>query len=137
MTPQFIQFQEHGDERGNLVALEENINVPFQIRRVYFMYDTLEDVTRGMHSHRKLVQILFCVAGECMIRLDDGRDKVELKLNKPSEGLYIGPGIWREMYQFAPGTILMVLASEHYDERDYIRDYATFLEDVRANEHNE
>ena len=80
---------------------------------------------------------MFCVAGECMIRLDDGRDKVELKLHKPSEGLYIGPGIWREMYQFAPGTILMVLASEHYDERDYIRDYATFLEDVRANEHNE
>ena len=127
MKPVFIDFQEHGDWRGQLVALEENKNIPFSVKRVYFMYDTLEGVVRGKHAHRKLHQILFCVSGTCTIRLDDGKDKAEVRLDQPSRGLLIGPGIWREMFDFTPGAVLMVLASEYYDESDYIRDYEEFL----------
>ena len=128
MKPTFIDFQEHGDWRGQLVALEENKNIPFSVKRVYFMYDTLEGVVRGKHSHKNLQQILFCVAGACTVRLDDGREKVDVRLDQPSRGLLIGPAIWREMYDFTPGAVLMVLASEYYDESDYIRDYNEFLE---------
>lgn len=128
MKLEFIDFQIHGDERGQLIALEENKNIPFPIKRVYFMYDTQKDVHRGLHAHKKLQQVLFCVSGSCTIRLDDGREKVEVKLNRPEKGLYIGPGIWREMYDFQAGTVLMVLASEYYNESDYIRDYQAFLD---------
>lgn len=131
MKPIFIDFQEHGDWRGQLVALEENKNIPFSVKRVYFMYDTLENVTRGKHAHIKLQQILFCVTGACTIRLDDGDEKVEVRLDQPSRGLLIGPGVWREMYDFTQGAVLMVLASEYYDESDYIRDYDVFLKNVR------
>lgn len=127
MKPVFIDFQEHGDWRGQLVALEENKNIPFSVKRVYFMYDTLEGVVRGKHAHRKLHQILFCVTGACTIRLDDGKEKTEVRLDQPSRGLLIGPGVWREMFDFTPGAVLMVLASEYYDESDYIRDYEEFL----------
>ena len=131
MKPIFIDFQEHGDWRGQLVALEENKNIPFSVKRVYFMYDTLENVTRGKHAHIKLQQILFCVTGACTICLDDGVEKAEVRLDQPSRGLLIGPGVWREMYDFTPGAVLMVLASEYYDERDYVRDYDVFLKNVK------
>lgn len=129
MKPTFIDFQEHGDWRGQLVALEENKNIPFSVKRVYFMYDTKEGVVRGKHAHRKLHQILFCVAGACTIKMDDGKETTEVRLTQPSRGLLIGPGIWREMYDFTPGAVLMVLASEYYDENDYIRNYEQFLRD--------
>lgn len=129
MKPTFIDFQEHGDWRGQLVALEENKNIPFSVKRVYFMYDTKEGVVRGKHAHRKLNQVLFCVAGACTIKMDDGKETTEVRLTQPSRGLLIGPGIWREMYDFTPGAVLMVLASEYYDENDYIRNYEQFLRD--------
>lgn len=132
MKPTFVDFQEHGDWRGQLVALEENKNIPFSVKRVYFMYDTKEGVVRGKHSHKNLHQILFCVAGACTVSLDDGEKKAEVRLEYPSRGLLIGPGIWREMYDFTPDAVLMVLASEYYDEKDYIRDYNVFLENVRG-----
>ena len=131
MIPQFIDFQVHGDERGQLIALEENKNIPFQVKRVYFMYDTQAGVVRGMHSHKELHQILFCVSGACNVRLDNGTEKCEVRLEKPQHGLLIGPGIWREMYDFTPDAVLMVLASEYYNEEDYIRDYGVFMEYVR------
>lgn len=96
------------------------------------MYDTLEGVVRGKHAHKKLHQILFCVAGACTVSLDDGKEKAEVRLDQPSRGLLIGPGIWREMYDFTPGAVLMVLASEYYDESDYIRDYQEFLNSQRT-----
>ncbi len=131
MKPVFIDFQEHGDWRGQLVALEEDKNIPFQIKRVYFMYDTLPNVVRGKHSHKSLYQVLFCVTGACTIGLDDGRERVDIRLDRPSRGLLIGPNVWREMYDFMPGAVLMVLASEYYDENDYIRDYRAFLDSVK------
>ena len=123
-------FQPHGDERGQLVALEGGKDIPFEIKRVYYMYDTGEGVRRGYHAHRSLEQILVCIHGSCWVMLDDGRERKEVPLERPYEGLYIGPGMWREMHDFSPDAVLMVLASELYDEADYIRDYDEFLSSV-------
>lgn len=120
-------FESHGDERGQLIALEEMKNIPFVIKRVYYMYDTVKGVTRGYHAHKSLQQILICVHGSCKIRLDDGKEKKVVTLDSPDEGLYVSNVIWREMFDFSPDAVLMVLASELYDEGDYIRNYDEFL----------
>lgn len=120
-------FQPHGDERGQLVALEEFNDIPFRIKRVYYMYDTVADVVRGHHAHKNLEQILVCVHGSCKIRLDNGKEKKVVSLEKPYEGLYVPNNMWREMFDFSPDAVLMVFASEIYDENDYIRDYDEFL----------
>lgn len=120
------QFQQHGDERGQLVALEEFKDIPFQIKRVYYMYDTIRDMHRGCHAHKNLEQILFCVCGTCKVLLDNGIDKKVVILDKPYEGLYISADTWREMYDFSDDAVLMVLASDYYCESDYIRDYDEF-----------
>ncbi|MBQ8951495.1 MAG: WxcM-like domain-containing protein [Eubacterium sp.] len=120
-------FQRHGDDRGMLVALEEMKDIPFTIKRVYYMYDTIEGVRRGFHAHKCLEQILIPIHGSCKVHLDDGTDTAEVVLDKPFEGLYISNAVWREMYDFSPDAVLMVLASEYYDEKDYIRDYDEFL----------
>jgi len=123
-------FQPHGDERGQLVALEEFKDIPFEIKRVYYMYDTLLNVTRGFHAHKNLKQILICIHGSCKIRLDNGKEKKVVPLEKPYEGLFVDNNIWREMYDFSEDAVLLVLASELYDENDYIRDYDEFLKFV-------
>ena len=120
-------FQPHGDERGQLVALEEFKDIPFRIKRVYYMYDTAEGVVRGHHAHKSLEQILVCIHGSCKIRLDNGHEQKVVPLEKPYEGLYVANDVWREMFDFAPGTVLLVFASELYDESDYIRSYDEFL----------
>ncbi len=119
-------FQPHGDDRGQLVALEEFKDIPFEIKRVYYMYDTAAGVTRGYHAHQKLEQILICIHGSCKIRLDNGFEKKIVPLEKPYEGLYVANNMWREMYDFSDDAVLMVLASELYDESDYIRNYDDF-----------
>ncbi|MCI9584055.1 MAG: WxcM-like domain-containing protein [Clostridium sp.] len=119
-------FQQHGDERGMLVALEEFKDIPFEIKRVYYLYDTKEGVRRGFHAHKSLEQILVCIHGSCRILLDNGKEKKTVSLEKPYEGLYIANSIWREMYDFSPDAVLLVLASDFYCEEDYIRDYETF-----------
>ena len=128
------RFEAHGDERGQLVALEEMKNVPFDIKRVYYMWNTAPGVPRGFHAHRKLEQILICVHGSCKIKQDDGKEVVHVPLTDPSEGLYISNAMWREMYDFTDDAVLMVLASEYYDEEDYIRDYDEFLKYVNGGE---
>ena len=120
-------FQQHGDERGQLVALEEHKDIPFEIKRVYYMYDTGEGVSRGHHAHKSLEQILICIHGSCKMLLDNGEEKKIVSLEKPYEGLYIKNNIWREMYDFSPDAVLMVLASDYYKEEDYIRNYEEFL----------
>ena len=124
-------FQPHGDERGQLVALEEFKDIPFRIKRVYYMYDTGTGVIRGKHAHKKLEQILVCINGSCKIRLDNGTETKVVPLEKPYEGLYLANNIWREMFDFSPDAVLVVLASELYDETDYVRDYDEFLQMVR------
>lgn len=127
-------FQPHGDERGQLVALEGCKDIPFNIKRVYYMYDTGEGVHRGYHAHKSLKQILICIHGSCKILLDNGKDKKVVPLEKPYEGLYISNDMWREMYDFSPDAVLLVLASQLYDESDYIRNYDEFLKFVEDNE---
>lgn len=124
-------FQPHGDNRGQLVAIEEFKDIPFRIKRVYYMYDTVAGVVRGKHAHKSLEQILICIHGSCKILLDNGFEKKIVPLEKPYEGLYIASDMWREMYDFSPDAVLMVLASELYNEKDYIRDYDEFLDFVK------
>ena len=125
-------FQPHGDERGQLIALEEFSDIPFKIKRVYFMYDTQPGVVRGHHAHRNLEQILVCIHGSCKVRLDNGMEKKVVPLEKPYEGLYIASNMWREMFDFSSDAVLLVFASELYDENDYIRDYNEFLKMARV-----
>lgn len=125
-------FQPHGDERGQLISLEEYNDIPFEIKRVYYMYDTKEGVRRGFHAHKNLQQILICIHGSCKVLLDNGKEKKVVLLEKPYEGVYVSNNMWREMYDFSPDAVLMVLASEIYCEEDYIRDYDEFLKFVKA-----
>ena len=131
MEIKMYDFQQHGDKRGMLVALEEMNDIPFEVKRVYYMYDTVAGVRRGYHAHKALQQILIAIHGSCKIHLDDGTDTAEVVLDKPYEGLYLSNNVWREMYDFSDDAVLMVLASEYYDENDYIRNYHDFLEFVR------
>ena len=128
-------FQPHGDDRGQLIALEEFNDIPFRIKRVYYMYDTVGNVTRGKHAHKNLQQILICIHGSCKVRLDNGRERKVVVLEKPYEGLYVANNMWREMYDFSPDAVLMVLASEVYNEEDYIRDYDEFIKMVEENKY--
>lgn len=128
-----LNFKIHGDHRGQLIAIEECRDIPFDIKRVYYMFDTKNKFVRGKHAHKSLEQILICTSGSCKILLDDGKEKEIVELNHPYEGLYISNAIWREMYDFSSDAVLMVLASNYYDESDYIRDYDDFLEYVGQN----
>jgi len=122
-----ISFKPLGDERGSLVALENNKSVPFDIKRVYYIFGTKEGVSRGFHAHRNLKQVAVCVTGSCRFVLDNGKQKEEIILDSPLKGLVINKMIWREMYDFSGDCVLLLLASECYDESDYIRDYSEFL----------
>lgn len=124
-------FQPHGDERGQLVSLEQFKDIPFSIKRVYFMYETAQGVVRGNHAHKSLQQILVCIHGSVKILLDNGKEKKVIPLERPYEGLYVSNNMWREMYDFSEDAVLLVLASELYDESDYIRDYDEFIEFVK------
>ncbi len=125
-----LNFKVRGDHNGKLVALEKNEDFPFDIKRVYYIWDTTEKTVRGKHSHRELEQVVVCIAGSCDFILDDGTEKKTVHLNSPTQGLYLKQKIWREFTNFSPNCAIMVLASEHYDENDYIRDYATFLKET-------
>lgn len=131
MKIELLPFQKHGDERGMLVALEQIKNVPFEIKRVYYMFGTKDNVRRGFHAHKELRQLAIAVRGSCYFHLDDGVDKEEVLLNDPAQGLLIEPAIWHEMYNYSDDCVLLVLASDVYDESDYIRNYEAFQESVR------
>lgn len=128
MDYKIIDFSKHGDDRGMLIALEKSKEIPFDIKRVYYMYDTKPGVRRGFHAHKSLKQILICIHGSCKIHLDNGKEIEEVTLDKPYQGLMMPDNTWREMYDFSSDAVLMVLASEVYDESDYIRDYNKFIE---------
>jgi dTDP-4-dehydrorhamnose 3,5-epimerase-like enzyme len=124
----WIDFQSLGDSRGSLVALEIGMerNVPFDIKRVYYIYETGKGVSRGFHAHRNLKQVAICVSGTFRMILDDGVNREEIWMNDPTKGLLIESMVWREMHDFSDECVLLVLASEHYDESDYIRKYDEF-----------
>jgi dTDP-4-dehydrorhamnose 3,5-epimerase-like enzyme len=121
-----IEFRAIGDQRGWLTPLEEGKEIPFPVKRVYMIYGTLPEISRGFHAHRDLEQVAICVAGSCTFIVDDGFQRQEYVLDSPSRGLYINSMVWREMHRFSPDCVLVVLASRLYDESDYIRDYMEF-----------
>ncbi|PKH20170.1 dTDP-6-deoxy-3,4-keto-hexulose isomerase [Enterobacterales bacterium CwR94] len=133
MEIKIIPLQAHGDDRGSLIALEEENNIPFEIKRVYYMFNTKDGVRRGLHAHRKLKQVAIAVRGSCRFVLDDGTERVEVLLDNPGQGLLIDSCMWREMYDFSKDCVLMVLADSHYDEHDYIRNYDDFLSVANKN----
>lgn len=125
-----VDFKILGDDRGSLVALESFGNVPFEVKRVYYIYGTAQEAVRGKHAHKKLEQMIVCVSGSCDFILDDGRNKNIVHLDNPAQGLYLKNTIWREFTNFSKDCVLVVLASEHYDESDYFRNYDDFLKFV-------
>jgi dTDP-4-dehydrorhamnose 3,5-epimerase-like enzyme len=118
------------DDRGSMVAIEGNKNVPFEINRVYYIYNTKAGVARGFHAHKALKQLAVCVSGSCRMSLDDGERRADIVLDSPTQGLIIESMVWREMHDFSDNCVLLVLASDVYDEDDYIRDYDEFVKAV-------
>ncbi len=126
-----INFPPLGDDRGSLVALESFKTVPFEIKRVYYIFGTKEGVARGFHAHKSIKQVMVCVTGSCNILLDNGLKREEVLLDSPTKGLLIEDLIWREMHSFSPDCVLIILANEYYKENDYIRDYQEFLSAIK------
>ena len=131
MDIKLIEFPELGDDRGSLVSLESNKSIPFDIKRVYYIFGTQQGVARGFHAHKQLKQVAVCVTGKCRMVLDSGETKTDIWLDSATKGILIEDMIWREMHDFSDDCVLLVLASEHYDEADYIRNYDRFIEIVK------
>ncbi|MEY4489884.1 MAG: hypothetical protein RIQ79_2392 [Verrucomicrobiota bacterium] len=127
MNVKWITFSARGDSRGLLVPIEAGKDVPFAIKRVYGLLHMQAGVVRGAHAHRMLRQVIVALSGACLITLDDGRTKESVALDNPARGLLLEPMVWHEMADFSADCVLLVLAAEHYDEGDYIRDRAEFL----------
>ena len=127
---QWLEFPLLGDERGSLVAMEGNKTVLFDIKRVYYIFGTQPGVARGFHAHKALTQVAVCITGKCRMLLANGTEKVEVWLDSPTRGIVIEEMVWHEMHDFSTDCVLLVLASEHYDEGDYIRSYEDFIKQV-------
>jgi hypothetical protein len=116
----------HSDRKGNITVVENNKTVPFEVKRTYYLYDVPGGESRGGHAHKELSQLIIAASGSFTVTLDDGKVKRTFMLNRPYQGLYVVPGIWRTLDDFSSGAVCMVLASEGYREDDYIRDYNEF-----------
>jgi len=127
-----IELPRVQDPRGNLTFVESNRQIPFAIKRVYYLYDVPGGAERGGHAHRELHQLIIAVAGSFDILLDDGHSKKAVHMDRSYNGLYVCPMIWREINNFSSGAVCMVLASEFYDELDYYREYGQFIRDARS-----
>jgi hypothetical protein len=127
-----LDFPRRDDARGSLSFLEGTRHVPFGIKRIYYLYDIPEGAERGAHGHIELEQVFLAMHGGFELELDDGRERKTFLLDRPDRGVYVCPMMWREVRRFSPGAVCLVLASDFYDEADYIRDYDEFLKAVRA-----
>ena len=128
-----LEFSEKGDERGRLVIIEGGQDIPFEVKRVFYIYDTKRGTPRGQHANKKSEQMLICVSGSCRVKVDNGKGMQEVyELNTPEQALYTGTMLWREMYDFSGGCVLMVIASEYYNPEEYIRDYDKYIELVNG-----
>lgn len=128
----FFEANTIRDQRGHLSVIEANQDVPFEFKRFYYLHGVPKGSNRGGHAHKALHQLVIPVSGSFKVILDDGNTKTEFLLNNPEELLWIKPMTWRELFDFSPGAICLVLASEHYDESDYFRDYVSFISAVRS-----
>lgn len=125
-----LEFKDLGDERGKLVVIEGNTSIPFDIKRVFYIYGSDSTVVRGKHANRKSEFVLINVAGTSKVRITDGKQEYIVELNKPMMGVYLPAMIWKDMYDFSADSVLLVLASTHYDASEYIRDYEEYLKEV-------
>ena len=117
----------HSDRKGNISVVENNKDIPFEVKRVYYLYDVPGGESRGAHAHKELSRLIIAASGSFTVTLDDGNVKRTFLLNRPYQGLYVKPGIWRDLDDFSSGSVCLVLASHPYDENDYIRDYEEFI----------
>lgn len=124
-------FRLLGDERGSLIAVEADKDIPFAIARVYYIFGTKGGVERGFHAHKALKQVAVAVRGSCIMKLDNGREKQDVLMNDPTKSVYIAPMVWHEMREFSEDCVLLVFADQAYDESDYIRNYQHFLDAVQ------
>lgn len=131
MDVKTINLNTFPDDRGFLTVGELGKDFDFPIKRFYYIYGVPGQVRRGFHAHKELRQLMICLHGSCMIDFDDGSEKITIKLDSPKTAIYVGPGIWREMYDFKDDAVLLVQTSEKYNENDYIRDYNCFLKAAR------
>ena len=123
-----INFKDLGDERGNLVVIEgEGMDIPFDIKRVFYIYGSDDTVVRGQHANKETEFLLVNVGGKSKVRVDNGTESVVIELDRPGMGLYLPPMLWKDMYDFSPDSILLVLASRHYDGNEYIRDHDEYI----------
>lgn len=125
-----LNFKDLGDERGKLVVIEGNRSIPFEIQRVFYIYESDSSVVRGQHANRQSEFVLINVAGKSKVRITDGKEEIIVELDKPMMGVYIPKMIWKDMYDFSSDSVLLVLASTHYDGSEYIRDYNDYLKEV-------
>lgn len=127
-----LEFPQHGDERGHLVVVEGNKDIPFEIKRMFYIFGSDADVIRGRHANRKSEFVLINVAGKSKVKVKDGEGNEAIYcLNRPHTGVYIPNMVWKDMYDFSKDSVLLVLASEHYDNKEYIRDYEEFQSEIR------
>lgn len=125
-----LHFDDLGDERGKLVVIEGGRQIPFEIKRVFYIYDSDNTVVRGQHANRESEFVLINVAGQSKVRITDGEEEIIVELNRPMMGVYIPKMIWKDMYDFSEDSVLLVLASTHYDGAEYIRDYKEYLDEI-------
>ncbi|MEG1984079.1 MAG: FdtA/QdtA family cupin domain-containing protein [Oscillospiraceae bacterium] len=130
-----LEFPQRGDARGHLVVIEGMTDIPFDIKRVFYIYGSELDVVRGQHANRKTKFVLINVSGTSKVKVKDGKgNEVVFCLNRPHTGIYLPTMIWKDMYDFSSDSVLLVLASEHYDAAEYIRDYDVFVKEVNSHE---
>lgn len=128
-----IEFPELGDERGNLVVVEGEMSIPFAIARVFYIYGSDDTVVRGQHANRESEFVLVNVSGTSKVRITDGTEECIIELNRPRMGLYINKMVWKDMYEFSPDSVLLVLTNTHYDGNEYIRNYEDYLKIMKEN----
>lgn len=129
-----IEFRDFGDERGKLVVIEGGKSMPFEIARVFYIYDSDVTIIRGQHANRKSEFVLINVAGKSKVKISDTKEEFTVELDRPGIGVYIPAMVWKEMYDFSEDSVLLVLASTHYDDGEYIRNYAEYLDIMKSNE---
>ncbi len=131
MNYQILDLKAYGDERGKLISFQKGVNVPFDVRRIFYIFDTKTGVARGCHANRQSQFLLIPINGSCKVKVDDGKHQEDIVLNNPHQGLYLNKMVWKEMYDFSYNAILLVLANTLYDEKEYIRNYDEFLKEVK------
>lgn len=134
---QMLEFPQHGDERGHLVIVEGGYDIPFEIKRIFYIYGSDREVVRGQHANRKTEFVLINVSGQSKVKVRDGKgNEAIFALNRPHTGIYLPRMVWKDMYDFSEDSVLLCLASEHYDPEEYIRNYEDFLEAIRKGKDN-